>query len=59
MRCSKAIIPQSDLIPHTPCPICGRQMWLALIAPLGPGREKRTFECPKCNHEESFTVKYG
>ena len=58
MRFSKAIIPQSNLIPRPPCPNCGKQMWLALIVPHRLDHDKRTFECAQCEHEETVIVKY-
>jgi hypothetical protein len=32
-------------------------MMLARIEPDGPGRERRSFECPKCEHSETVTAK--
>jgi transcription elongation factor Elf1 len=34
-------------------------MMLARIEPATPGHDKRTFECPNCNHSESEVVKFG
>jgi transcription elongation factor Elf1 len=33
-------------------------MWLSVIEPAEPGYDKRTFECPRCQHEESAIAKY-
>ena len=40
------------------CPQCGTQMMLARIASEKPDHDMRTFECPRCNHEETIMVKY-
>jgi ssDNA-binding Zn-finger/Zn-ribbon topoisomerase 1 len=48
----------SDSIIRPPCPKCGDRMLLARIEPDKPDHDKRTFECPKCQHEESIVVKY-
>jgi ribosomal protein S27AE len=40
------------------CPKCGATMWLARIEPDKPQHDKRTYECPKCEHEVSDVVKY-
>jgi endogenous inhibitor of DNA gyrase (YacG/DUF329 family) len=44
-------------IERLPCPRCGALMGLSRIAPYEPGLELMTFECPKCQHSESFIVK--
>jgi predicted RNA-binding Zn-ribbon protein involved in translation (DUF1610 family) len=44
--------------PERPCPKCGAQMRLAWIEPDKPDYDRRTFECPKCAHEEIVVVKY-
>jgi hypothetical protein len=33
-------------------------MMLARIVPEAPGEDRRTFECPMCEHSESIVVKY-
>ena len=55
----------SHEIPHAPgalqrpgCPRCGEVMWLAYIEPDKPDHDKRTFECPRCQHEITDVVKY-
>jgi ribosomal protein S27AE len=40
------------------CPRCGEAMWLALIEPDKPDHDKRTFECPRCQHETTEIVKF-
>ena len=40
------------------CPKCGGRMWLARIEPEEPGYDRRTFECPECDHSLVQVVKY-
>ena len=40
------------------CAKCGTMMLLARIMPDAPGVKLCTFECPRCNHEETLTVPY-
>jgi DNA-directed RNA polymerase subunit RPC12/RpoP len=40
------------------CPRCGTRMMLARIEADKPDYDKRTFECPECQHSESLIVKY-
>jgi hypothetical protein len=42
--------------PH--CIQCGSLMWLARISPDKPHYDRRTFECPVCNHSEEVVVEY-
>jgi hypothetical protein len=41
------------------CPKCGSRMRLVLICPTALGRDERTYECPRCEHEvvEDFQFK--
>jgi hypothetical protein len=41
------------------CPKCGTRMKLVLILPSSLGRDERTYECPRCEHEvvENFQFK--
>ena len=48
------IYPQSRMIPHPCCELCGSYMWLVSIEPDQPRHDKHTFECPICQH---LTVK--
>ena len=50
--------PYSNAIVRPPCAKCGTQMLLKLIEPDAPDHDKRTFACPKCQHELSMVVKY-
>ena len=40
------------------CQKCGSIMWLVQIEPDAPDRDRRTFECPRCENVVSETVKY-
>jgi DNA-directed RNA polymerase subunit RPC12/RpoP len=40
------------------CSTCGATMMLARIEPENQNRDRRTFECPECNHSEVSVVKY-
>jgi hypothetical protein len=40
------------------CPMCGSRMWLDHIEPDEPDHDKRTFECPRCQHVESVIVNF-
>jgi hypothetical protein len=46
----------SQAIVRPDCPKCGTQMMLARIEPEAPGEDRRTFECPMCEHSESILV---
>jgi DNA-directed RNA polymerase subunit RPC12/RpoP len=50
--------PYSNSITRPPCSKCSTVMMLARIAPDAPDHDKRSFECPNCNHEETLVVKY-
>jgi hypothetical protein len=41
------------------CPNCSARMWLAHIEPDKPDHDRRTFECPRCQHELAVVVKYA
>jgi transposase-like protein len=38
------------------CPRCRTRMMLARISPAPDHKEKRVFECPKCNFIDTVTV---
>jgi hypothetical protein len=51
-------MPSTTHLPALPeCPKCGTQMALARIVPGVPGYERRTLECPMCEHSEDLLVK--
>ena len=37
-------------------PECGTQMVVARIVPEAPGFDRRTFECPMCEHSNEVVV---
>jgi ribosomal protein S27AE len=42
------------------CPKCGWAMWIVTIEPTDkPDHGKRTFECPRCEHQEALVIKYN
>lgn len=49
----------ADAIIRPHCPKCGTQLMLTRIEPNDPGQEKRTFECPNCEHAESIVANTG
>jgi len=57
MRTSE-FIPQKQAIEHPKCPECRTQMWLARIEPDKPDHDRRTFECPECEHVVTEVVKF-
>ena len=40
------------------CPKCGTRMWLASIFVDKPRHDRRTYECPRCEHEVTETIKF-
>ena len=38
------------------CPKCGTAMMLTRVVPDEPGLERRSFECPMCEHLEEVLV---
>jgi hypothetical protein len=51
-------IQASQQIEQPTCPQCGAAMWLARIEPDKPDHDRRTFECPVCDHVVRTVVKY-
>ena len=47
------------MIPHSCCDLCDADMWLICIEPDKPGHDRRTFECPRCQHLKVEIVNYG
>ena len=56
---SQVFAPPFKEINRPACPKCGMPMWLAHVAPDKPGFDKRTFECPVCEHSEAVVVAYN
>ena len=48
----------SQAVERPTCPECRNRMMLARIEPDKPGHDKRTFECPECQHIEIVVAKY-
>jgi hypothetical protein len=49
MRQSEAARQSFDIdLPR--CETCGALTWLASIEPEKPDHDRRTFECPRCQH---------
>jgi DNA-directed RNA polymerase subunit RPC12/RpoP len=40
------------------CSKCGTPMWLTLIEPDHADHDRRTYECPRCDHSVIEVVKY-
>ena len=52
------VTPSSLLIGRPKCPKCGIQMALTRIEPDKPDYDRRTFDCPSCDHVENVVVRY-
>lgn len=50
--------PRVPVLDRPLCPKCAQLMWLALIEPDKPNRDRRTFECWECDYTETIVVKY-
>lgn len=50
--------PQVPVLNPPNCPQCGDLMWLSRIEPDKPDHDRRTFECPNCEHTQTAVVKY-
>ena len=46
------------IIDRPRCSECDALMWLDRIEPDEPEHDRRTFECPRCQHVETVVVKY-
>src|SRR6476661_6023059 len=53
------IFPKRRMIPHPCCDVCDADMWLICIEPEKLGHDRRTFECPRCQHVKVEIVNYG
>jgi hypothetical protein len=58
-------MPQPQFIPsplkiigRRRCQNCGTTMMMTCIESMGPGTDRRTFECDQCGHEEELLVKF-
>ena len=40
------------------CPQCDTRMLLVRILPVSPGYQRRTYECPRCQHELTEVIHY-
>jgi predicted RNA-binding Zn-ribbon protein involved in translation (DUF1610 family) len=47
--------PPKPSVDRPQCPECGWLMWLDRIEPDEPNGDRRTFECPRCQHVEIVT----
>jgi hypothetical protein len=54
----KPATPATNAIIRPPCEKCGNSTLLARIEPDEPGYDRRTFECPVCDHSQSTIIKY-
>jgi hypothetical protein len=45
-----------DPLNRPECPKCGTQMEVARIVLEAPGFDRRTFECPMCEHSNEVVV---
>jgi DNA-directed RNA polymerase subunit RPC12/RpoP len=59
MPLSYTFDPVRPFIDRPQCPNCRSRMWLDHIEPDVPDHDRRTFECPRCQHVESVVVKYN
>jgi hypothetical protein len=50
--------PQLRMIPYPCCELCDTDMWLICIEPEKAGHDRRTFECPRCQHLTIKVVRY-
>jgi hypothetical protein len=53
--------PQSDsdsksMFHRPPCPKCKLEMWLVRLEAIGPGQDRRVFECQVCRYSATFIV---
>jgi DNA-directed RNA polymerase subunit RPC12/RpoP len=55
---SQVGLPETRVLMRPVCSACGTEMWLVTIEPDKPDYDRRAFECPRCQHEESVVVKY-
>ena len=53
------VFPKRRMIPHPYCDLCDADMWLTCIEPDKPHHDRRTFECPRCQHVKVEIVNYN
>ena len=53
------IISRPGAAPGPSCELCETDMWLRSIEPDKPGYDRRTFECPMCQHLIVKIIKYS
>ena len=58
MSQSQSFDPARLVLDLPTCPKCGASMWLVRVERDVPGHDNRFFECPRCEHVRSETVKY-
>jgi hypothetical protein len=58
MRQSQFAPDPIDIVDNPVCPRCETQMWLVIIEPDTTDHDRRTFQCPECEHEETVVVRY-
>jgi hypothetical protein len=56
---SQLHVQQPNFIERPPCPNCGRQMRIARIVPDMADYDKRSFECPECQHDQTLVVQFS
>lgn len=52
------VIPHPLIVGRPCCEICDAQMSLVSIEPDEPDHDRRTFECPRCQHVTVEVVRY-
>jgi ribosomal protein S27AE len=58
MTFSEHALKHAPITARPECPKCAAQMYLARIDPDEPGFDRRTFECPRCQHVEIAVVRF-
>jgi hypothetical protein len=58
MTASEYTLENTPIQARSECPKCTTPMYLARIAPDEAGFDRRSFECPRCQHVETTVVKF-
>ena len=58
MRFSEYTLENTPLKARPQCPECTALMYLTRVAPDKSGFDRRSFECPRCQHVETSVVKF-